>query len=206
MEPTGKGPFARFRAAVRADHETMRGYEQRYGHHEGAVGSLARDTVTKIGLQMMVAIRWMRFLRDTRIPLGAKVMSRTIRHLYGSDVHWDAEFEPGVMLVHGMGLAISHAAHVGSGCILFHHVTLGMGTHPITRQSGAPRLEANVHVGPGATLIGPITIGEGSKIQAGALVAESVPPRSVVMAPAAVIRSRDAPALAVAPPAAGGDR
>jgi len=90
---------------------------------------------------------------------------------------------PGVMLVDGFGLAISHAAKVGPACILFQNVTLGMGTDPETRQIGAPTLEASVHVGPGATLVGPITVGAGSKIMAGVTLTRSVPARSVVSAP-----------------------
>jgi serine O-acetyltransferase len=94
------------------------------------------------------------------------------------------------MIVHGMGLAISHAARVARGCILFQNVTLGMGIDPTTRRTGAPTLERNVHVGPGATLIGPITIGEGSKVMAGAVVTRSVPPGSVVETPPPEVRPR----------------
>jgi serine O-acetyltransferase len=56
---------------------------------------------------------------------------------------------------------------------------------------GAPRLERNVHVGPGATILGPIVVGEGTKIQAGALLTTSVPARSLVLAPRSEIRGRD---------------
>ena len=138
----------------------------------------------------MVAIRWMRLLRDLRVPLGAKITSRFIRHLYGSDIHWDAELAPGVLLVHGFGLAISHAARVGPGCILFQNVCLGMGVDAASRQTGAPTLEAGVHVGPGATLLGPITVGASSKLMAGVTVTTSVPPSSVVEAVVPQVRSR----------------
>jgi len=109
------------------------------------------------------------------------------------------------MLVHGFGLAISHAAKVGPACILFHNVTLGMGIDPKTRESGAPTLEANVHVGPGATLIGPITVGAGSKIMAGVTLTHSVPPGSVVAAPEPEVRRRaEAPSLSTAEPQRAG--
>jgi serine O-acetyltransferase len=115
-----------------------------------------------------------------------------MRHLYASDIHWDAQLAPGVVIVHGTGLVISHAARVGTGCILFQHVTLGESIHAQSRLIGAPTLEANVHVGPGATLLGPIVIGEGSKVTASALVMESVPTRSLVETPAPVVRARGA--------------
>jgi serine acetyltransferase/glycosyltransferase involved in cell wall biosynthesis len=180
----------RFRDDARADLEMVRQYEKRYGHHSASSGRLVADAIQKIGLQIMLGIRSMRLLRDVAGPLAAKVVSRTLRHLYGCDIHWDAEFEPGVVVVHGMGLAISHAAHVSRGCILFQNVTLGMGIDPVTRQQGAPRLEQNVHVMPGATLIGPITVGRDSKVGPGAVVTESVPPRSVATSRAPEIRTR----------------
>ena len=177
-------------AALRADQEVMASYEGKYGHHSPSANDLGADLVQKIGLQMMAAVRLMRALRDGGSLTSAKAVSRLIRHLYGSDIHWDAELSPGVMIVHGMGLAISHAARVGPRCILFQKVTLGMGTDRKTGRTGAPTLEENVHVGPGATLLGPITIGAGSKVMAGAVVTRSVPRNSLVETPAPEVRPR----------------
>jgi serine acetyltransferase len=138
----------------------------------------------------------MRFFRAAGLGLGARFMSRAIRHAYGSDIHWEADFEPGVTVVHGFGLAISYAARVRHGCILFQNVTLGYGPDPETKQGGAPLLEKSVHVGIGATLYGPITVGEGTKIMAGCVLSRSVPPRSIVEAPLPQVGTR-APARAV---------
>ena len=196
------GRWRTWREALRADHAMVRHYEDRYGHHSRSSGRWLVDVITKVGLQELAAIRWMRLVRDLHVPLGAKITSRLIRHLYGSDVHWDAELAPGIVLVHGFGLAISHAARVGPGCILFQNVCLGMGIDPSTRQSGAPTLEANVHVGPGATLLGPITVGEGSKVMAGVTLTSSVPPGSVVEAVVPSVRRR---AVATGPATAAGE-
>jgi serine O-acetyltransferase len=122
----------------------------------------------------------MQTLEAARIPLLPQVLSRLIRHAYGAEIHWRADISPGVFVVHGTGLVVSHAARVGPGCILFQHVTLGEGIHPETRQVGAPRLGLDVHVGPGATLLGPIEIGDRTKIMAGAVVTRSVPADSLV--------------------------
>jgi serine O-acetyltransferase len=102
--------------------------------------------------------------------------------VFASDIHWDAELEPGVMVVHGFGLAISYAARVHTGSILFQNVTLGYGPDAETRRTGAPLLERNVHVGIGATLFGPIVVGAETKIMAGCVLSRSVPPRSIVEA------------------------
>jgi serine acetyltransferase/GT2 family glycosyltransferase len=186
-------------AAVRAardaaqDHATMRRYDEKYGGAERSTGELPKDAVKRIGFQMMVALRTMQFFRDAGATPLAMVTSRMVRHLYGSDIHWDAKFDPGVMIVHGMGLCISGKARVASDVILFQHVTLGESVHPETRINGAPAVGRGVHVGAGATLIGPITVGEGSKIMASCVVRESVPPESVVTAPEPHVAPRVAP-------------
>jgi serine acetyltransferase/glycosyltransferase involved in cell wall biosynthesis len=175
---------------LRADLAVRRGYEGKYGFTGAPSASLPSALVEKVGLQIAAGYRLMRFFRQARLPLAAKVTSRLLRHLYSSDIHWDAELEPGVMFVHGMGLAVSSAARVASGCILSQNVTIGMGIDANTRQQGAPALESNVHVGPGATLLGPITVGSGSKIMSGVVLTRSVPAGSLVEAPAPKIRPR----------------
>src|SRR4029077_3738143 len=130
---------------------------------------LARDAVEKVGFQMMAAYRLMRFCSEAGVPLAPQVISRLMRHLYGSDIHWEAQLEPGVVVIHGMGMAISDRARVKKGTILFQHVTLATATDS-AGASGAPTIEEDVHIGPGATITGPVTIGARSKIMAGALV------------------------------------
>jgi serine O-acetyltransferase len=182
--------WSEFVGAVRADHATIARYAAKYPSPGHGSSSLGADLVRKVGFQMMAAYRLMRLLRRAGAPLLAQGVSRIVRILYGADIHWDAELEPGVMIVHGMGLCLSHSARVGSGSILFQNVTLGEGIDPDTRQVGAPRVEADVHIGPGATLVGPITIGSGTKITAGCFLTHSVPAASIVEAPAPVVRPR----------------
>lgn len=187
---TLESTYASFVANIREDHAVMRAYQGKYSQGEGG-GSLPADSVKKIGLQILVVYRLMRLFRARGNMLAAQFTSRLMRHLYASDIHWDAELAPGVMIVHGFGLAISHSARVSRGCILFQGVTLGFG-NDTDGASGAPFLEENVHVGVGATLYGPITIGEGSKIMAGCVLGESVPPRSIVAAPKPDVTARKA--------------
>src|SRR5579872_7132580 len=125
-------------AAVREDRAMLHHYDAKYDSGRKAGGTpFAQDVTTRIGFQMLVAYRAMRFCVDAHIPLAPQIASRLIRHLYGSDIHWQAQLEPGVVVVHGMGLAVSAAARVQRGAILFQHVTLGMSTDPETRLAGA---------------------------------------------------------------------
>jgi serine acetyltransferase/GT2 family glycosyltransferase len=199
-----RSAFRALREAVREDHRIIRFYGEKYDDRvESSIGpdgvvnfampstkELASDAVKKIGFQLLIAYRVMRFFRAAGLTLGAQFMSRVIRHAFASDVHWDADFEPGIMIVHGFGLAISYAARVRHGCILFQNVTLGYGPDPKTKVGGAPLLEKNVHVGIGATLYGPIVVGEGTKIMAGCVLSSSVPARSIVEAPTPQVNAR----------------
>lgn len=198
-EGAGGSAWRDFVHAVKEDHRMVRFHAGKYDARDiaHAGGSLAADAVKKIGFQIMVAYRVMRFLRASGLGLGAQFMSRLIRHAYASDIHWEADFEPGITIVHGFGLAISYAARVRHGCILFQNVTLGYGPDPETKQGGAPLLEKNVHVGIGATLYGPITVGEGTKIMAGCVINRSIPARSIVEAPMPQTSPRVTPRAAV---------
>jgi serine acetyltransferase len=185
--------WVRFASAVRADHDMLRHYDGKYTPGQRPPGPLAKDLVQRLGFQMMVAYRLMRLFAEAGVPLAPQVMGRLIRLFYGADIHYDARFAEGVVIVHGMGIAVSHAARVGSGVILSQNVTLGDGIDPQTRAAGAPTLEDGVHVGPGVTIFGPITVGARSKIMPGAVVWESVPHGSLVETPAPRVVPRRAP-------------
>lgn len=162
------------------------------------------DLLRKVGFQTATGVRLMQFGRNAGLPLAPQVCSRLLRHLYGVEVHWDARIAPGLSIVHGCGIVISHAATVGPGCILFHNVTLGEGLDPVTKKRGAPTLGANVHIGPGCTLLGPITVGNNSKLAAGSVLTQSVPDDAVVLPAPVEVRAR-ARAKRGAPPADGAD-
>lgn len=183
-------------SAIAADYESTRTYRAKYHGESLSRARLPIDLVRKIGLQMASAVRVMQALDAAHVPVLPMVVSRLIRHAYGAEIHWRAAIEPGISIVHGNGLVISHRARIERGCILFHNVTLGEGIDPETRESGAPHLGRNVHVGPGATLLGPIHVGEGSKIMAGAVLTRSVPPNSLVRPAEATVLDRLAVAAA----------
>ena len=175
-----KAALRKFVDSVKADYGSVQRYRAKYHAEEIPMTRMPVDFVRKIGFQTISVVRLMQLCRDLGVPVAPQVLSRAIRHLYSAEIHRDAQIAPGVSIVHGVGLVISHAASIGEGCILFHNVTLGEGVDPDTREVGAPRLGNDVHIGPGATLIGPIEVGEGTKIMAGAVLTRSVPPGSIV--------------------------
>ncbi len=187
---TSNSGWQKFVLAVRADHASLHQFQQRYPSDRPGKRSIASDAVQRIGFQMLIAVRLMHLLRDTRVPLGKQVVSRLIRHLYGAEIHWDAEISPGITFVHGNGLVVSHGAHIGEGCLIFQGVTFGESFDGSTGGVGAPRLGRNVHVMPNAVLIGPISVGDNSKIMANVTLTTSVGADSLVRSPAPDIALR----------------
>lgn len=102
----------------------------------------------------------------------------------GLDLPWETATGPGLSLVHGWGLVVSHQARIGANVTLFHGVTIGRkddiapdGSRTV---GGAPTIEDGVWIGPHALVVGPITIGAGSRIGGGSVVTKDVPPHSLV--------------------------
>ncbi|MGH6609746.1 MAG: serine O-acetyltransferase [Burkholderiaceae bacterium] len=105
-----------------------------------------------------------------------------------SDIRPQAKFGRGVRMPHPTGVVIHHDAVIGDGCILMQQVTIGQSSTP-----GAPVLGANVYVGAGAKVLGAITIGDGARIGANAVVLESLPANcTAVGVPARVVRIGEA--------------
>jgi serine O-acetyltransferase len=176
---------------VRADFELMREGRAKYLGDSIAEDAFAGETLKRVGLQMMVAIRIMHLFRDAGFAPGAQVVSRLIRHVYSAEIHPLSRWAPGVNIVHGNGLAVGSCAQIRHGCVLLHNVTLGDAFDQATGVIGGPTLGEHVHVGAGCALLGPIHIGNNSKIMAGSTLAQSVPPGSLVRPAPVIVTARD---------------
>ena len=78
-----------------------------------------------------------------------------------------------------MGVVIGETAEIGENCTLYHGVTLG-GTS-WAKEKRHPTLGDNVIIGSGAKVLGPFTVGSGSKIGSNSVVVKEVPPNSTVV-------------------------
>ncbi len=107
----------------------------------------------------------------------------------GIDIHPGAEIGKGFFIDHGIGVIIGETAIVGDNVTLYQGVTLG-GTG---KEKGKrhPTLRDNVMVSAGAKILGSFTIGENSKIGAGSVVLEEVPPNSTVVGVPGRVVKRD---------------
>lgn len=115
----------------------------------------------------------------------ARWLSQHTARKTGIEIHPGAVIGKGLFIDHGHGVVIGETAILGDDITLYQGVTLG-GTG---KEQGKrhPTLQDHVIVGAGAKLLGSFTVGENSKIGAGAVVLGDIPPNCTVVGPAARI-------------------
>ena len=121
--------------------------------------------------------------------LARWISQRAVRKT-GIEIHPGATIGKGLFIDHGSGVIIGETAILGNNVTLYQGVTLG-GTG---KEKGKrhPTLEDNVMVSAGAKVIGSFTVGKNSKIGAGSVVIEEVPPNcTVVGVPGRVVKMGD---------------
>jgi serine O-acetyltransferase len=131
------------------------------------------------GVQALLAHRVAHALYTLEIPLLPRLLAAISRTLTGIEIHPAARIGDGFFIDHGMGVVIGETAELGDDVTLYQGVTLG-GTGFATGKRH-PTVQDNVTIGSGAKLLGPITVGHGSKIGANTVVIHDVPPNSTVV-------------------------
>jgi serine O-acetyltransferase len=92
---------------------------------------------------------------------------------------------------HGMGVVVGETTEIGDDVLVYQGVTLG-GTS-LKKEKRHPTIEDHVMISAGASVIGPVRIGRGSRIGAGAVVVSNAPPYSTLVGiPAKVIEGESA--------------
>ncbi len=101
------------------------------------------------------------------------------RFFTGIEIHPGATIGKGFFIDHGMGVVIGETAEIGNNVTLYHGVTLGGVSWEKTKRH--PTVEDNVVIGSGAKVLGPFTVGKGSKIGSNSVVVKEVPPHATVV-------------------------
>ena len=109
----------------------------------------------------------------------ARWISQRAARRTGIEIHPGATIGKGFFIDHGTGVIIGETTIIGDNVTLYQGVTLG-GTGKETGKRH-PTLEDNVMVSAGAKVIGSFTVGRNSKIGAGSVVIEEVPPNCTVV-------------------------
>lgn len=118
--------------------------------------------------------------------LARFVSQRAVRKT-GIEIHPGATIGRRLVIDHGTGIVIGETAEIGDDVLIYQGVTLGGTGKDVGKRH--PTIGNNVMISAGAKVLGPFKIGDNSRVAAGAVVLEEVPPNSTVVGvPARVVR------------------
>jgi serine O-acetyltransferase len=170
----GLGLIARTLAEIRGDVAAA------HSRDPAARGvSAAEILATWPGVHALLAHRFAHALFGAGVPIVPRAIAAVSRSVTGIEIHPAAKIGNGFFIDHGMGVVIGETAEIGDNVTLYQGVTLG-GTG-FAAGKRHPTVQDNVTIGSGAKLLGPITVGHGSKIGANTVVIHDVPPHSTVV-------------------------
>lgn len=137
------------------------------------------------GTAAMIMYRAMQWSRRWRlVPL--EMFCNKLNAFFGQCIIGrGAEFGRGFVLIHSQGIVINGSVRGGRNIHIEHQVTIG------AERNQSPVLGSDIFIGAGAKILGAISIGDGARIGANAVVVDDVPPHTTVVGiPARVVRTR----------------
>ena len=156
----------------------------------------ARDPAARSALEVLLLYPGLKAVRSHRrahwcythgLLFLARMISQASRRRTGIEIHPGATIGKRLVIDHGMGLVIGETAEIGDDCLIYHGVTLGGTGKDVGKRH--PTIGNNVLIGTGAKVLGPITIGSGSRVAANSVVLKDIPENSTAVGiPARVVR------------------
>lgn len=139
------------------------------------------------GMIAIIHYRLAHELHQLGTPLLARLIADIAHSRTGIDIHPGAQIGGSFFIDHGTGVVIGETAIIGEHVRLYQAVTLGAKRFPTDEEGNLvkgnarhPIVEDHVVIYAGATILGRITIGEGSTIGGNVWLTHSVPPGSNV--------------------------
>jgi serine O-acetyltransferase len=164
---------------------------------EDIAAFLERDPAARTALEVVLCYSglhaiWWHHIAHWLDRAGWKTLARFISHvsrfLTGIEIHPSATLGRRLVIDHGMGIVIGETAVVGDDVTMYHGVTLGGISLDKVRRH--PHIGHGVMLGAGAVLLGAITVGDGARIGANAVVTKDVPSGAVMTGNPAVMRGK----------------
>lgn len=154
-------------------------------HHRGLLGA-AIAWFTSPGFAVVCLYRVSRWgkRRGGLFKVVSLLAWRAIVKGYACYLNPEADIGPGLCLPHPVGVVVGDGVLIGANVTLYQGVTIGRRTADV---GAVPRLSADVCVYANATIVGPITVGEGAVIAAHAFVCIDVPVASTVAGIPAIV-------------------
>ena len=155
-----------------------------------------RDPAARSSLEILLLYPGVKAVRSHRranwcyrhnLKFLARWISQASRRRTGIEIHPGATIGKRLVIDHGMGIVIGETAEIGDDCLIYHGVTLGGTGKDVGKRH--PTIGNRVLIGTGAKVLGPITIGDGSRVAANAVVLRDIPENSTAVgSPAKVVR------------------
>jgi serine O-acetyltransferase len=137
------------------------------------------------GTMAMIVYRLMQWSRKWRLVPLEMLFNKLNGVFCSCIIGRGADFGPGFVLVHSQGVVINGQVRGGSNVFIEHQVTIG------AERRESPLLGSDIFIGAGAKVIGTVTIGDGARVGANAVVVHDVPAGATVVGiPARVVRRR----------------
>lgn len=139
------------------------------------------------GVHALAAYRVAHRLHKNEHYFAARAISQAAKVVTGIEIHPGATIGKGLVIDHGSGVVIGETAEIGDNCTIYQGVTLGGTGKDVGKRH--PTLGNNVLVGAGAKVLGPLYIGDNSKVAANAVVLKEIPENcTAVGMPAKVVK------------------
>lgn len=157
---------------------------------------LVKDPAARNGFEVLLcypgiwALIWHKlshWLYIKNFKLLARLVSQLTRFFTGIEIHPGATIGKRCFIDHGMAVVIGETAEIGDDVTIYQAVTLGGTGKDVGKRH--PTIGNNVVISSGAKVLGPFKVGDNSKIGAGSVVLEEIPPNcTVVGVPGKIVR------------------
>ena len=141
------------------------------------------------GFHAIIFHRIAHWFHKKRLFFIARFISQVSRFFTGIEIHPGAKIGRRFFIDHGMGVVIGETTEIGNNVTIYQGATLG-GTGKETGKRH-PTIGNNVVISAGAKILGPFKIGDNSKVGAGSVVLDEVPPNCTVVGIPGVIVVKD---------------
>ena len=159
--------------------ERMRKDVQAVFKRDPAARNLCEVIFCYPGLHAIWLYRLAHFLWVREFISLARFISHISRFLTGIEIHPGARIGRRFFIDHGMGVVIGETSEIGDDVLIYQGVVLGGTTRE--RKKRHPTIGNYVVIGAGATILGPVKIGDGARIGSGSVVVKSVPAGATVV-------------------------
>ena len=142
--------------------------------------------LTYPGVKAVFFHRIANFFSIAKFHLVARIISQFSRFLTGIEIHPNAKIGKNLFIDHGMGVVIGETSDIGDNVTIYHAVTLGGSSPSIDSEKQRhekrhPTIGHDVVIGSGAQIIGPVKVGNNSRIAANAVVVKDVPENATMV-------------------------